>query len=360
MIDLALYRARIGLYSGSKQSKSKYKNRNIILLELLKEGVLHFTREGVKVNTGNVFCNIVCVLFLIIYMYVLCLLMAIETSCNSYIHSFTTSGIISTVNFSHCKDPLNNYFLILIMQVVKKWIQFNIRYNKTFKDQFMHFIRKVINIYQNLPLSYWTALLNFIFIIICNPGIVNPGPLHGNPRLSVFYQNIRGFISPDQLGDPNPMLNMNKLSEFQSYIYDKKPDVIILNETWLSKNINDSEIFPCSTYKIFRIDRTQKTHPLDPDNPNKFKRNGGGVLIAVKAVLDCESILIKDKCKAEIISVELRLRSGKSICLSTFYRVGTLGAENHREVDKYLRGLAKRKKFSKIILIGDLNLDKII
>ena len=78
-------------------------------------------------------------------------------------------------------------------------------------------------------------------------------------------------------------------------------------------------------------------------------------MIAVKSNLDCESILIKDKCKAEILSVELRLRGGKSICLSTFYRVGTLEAYNHKAVDTYLRGIAKRKKFSKIILIGDLN-----
>ena len=36
-----------------------------------------------------------------------------------------------------------------------------------------------------------------------------------------------------------------------------------------------------------------------------------------------------------------------------------MGAENHKAVDTYLRGLAKRKKFSKIILIGDLNLNEI-
>ena len=34
-------------------------------------------------------------------------------------------------------------------------------------------------------------------------------------------------------------------------------------------------------------------------------------------------------------------------------------AYNHKAVDTYLRGIAKRKKFSKIILIGDLNLDEV-
>ena len=41
------------------------------------------------------------------------------------------------------------------------------------------------------------------------------------------------------------------------------------------------------------------------------------------------------------------------------YRVGTLGSENHRVVDSYLRNLSKRKKYSKIVLIGDLNLNKV-
>ena len=71
------------------------------------------------------------------------------------------------------------------------------------------------------------------------------------------------------------MLNTDKLFEFQSYICENKPDIVILNETWLSKNINDSEIFPNQIYKVFRLDRSRKTHPMDPNDPEKFKKNGG-------------------------------------------------------------------------------------
>ena len=60
-----------------------------------------------------------------------------------------------------------------------------------------------------------------------------------------------------------------------------------------------------------------------------------------------------------ILSVEIGLGNGKSICISTLYRVGTLGAENHRAVDSYLRNLAMRKKYSNIILIGDINLNQV-
>ena len=113
----------------------------------------------------------------------------------------------------------------------------------------------------------------------------------------------------------------------------------MLNETWLNKNLNDSEIFPNNSYKVFRLDRTRYTHPIDPNDPDKYKKNGGGVLIAIKAELQCESKEIKIKCKAEIISIEIGLKDGRYICLSTLYRVSDLGAENHRVVDNYLRGI---------------------
>ena len=70
-------------------------------------------------------------------------------------------------------------------------------------------------------------------------------------------------------------------------------------------------------------------------------------------------ITIKIKCKGEIISIEIGLKNGKYICLSSFYRVGDLGDENHRAVDTYLRCILRRKKCSKFVLIGDLNLNKV-
>ena len=197
--------------------------------------------------------------------------------------------------------------------------------------------------------TFWVATLNLILIIMCNPTIVNPGPTQKRPQVSVLFHNIRGFTPPNKLGQPNPAkLNTNKIAEFQSYLFDKKPDIVILNETWLSKNIHDSEIFPNNSYKIYRMDRSRKTHPIDPNDPDKFKKNGGGVLIAVKSNLNVEYTLIKTKCKAEIISVEISLGGGKFVCLSTFYRVGNLGDENHRVVDNYLRNLVKRKNTVKL------------
>ena len=72
---------------------------------------------------------------------------------------------------------------------------------------------------------------------------------------------------------------------------------------------------------------------MDPSDPNKYKKNGGGVIIAIKSELKCESNLIKLKCKAELLSVDIGLGNGKYVCICTVYRVGTLGAENHSAVD---------------------------
>ena len=57
---------------------------------------------------------------------------------------------------------------------------------------------------------------------------------------------------------------------------------------------------PNDTYKFFRLDRSQKTHPIDPNNPDKFKKNGGGVLIAIKIDLDCETKTVKLKCSVKL------------------------------------------------------------
>ena len=101
------------------------------------------------------------------------------------------------------------------------------------------------------------------------PGILNPGPPVLN-KISVLYQNVQGFVQLNNIKKPNPPLDINKLSEFHSYIYLNKPDVIILNETWLCKSILDSEIFTNDNYKVFRRDRSERSHPPDKTDPKKF------------------------------------------------------------------------------------------
>ena len=57
------------------------------------------------------------------------------------------------------------------------------------------------------------------------------------------------------------------MERFQDLVYSENPDVVCVNETWLNKDISDSEILH-SGYTIYRKDRAN--------------RAGGGVLIAIK------------------------------------------------------------------------------
>ena len=207
---------------------------------------------------------------------------------------------------------------------------------------------------------YYLMSLNLILIVVTTPCIVNPGPSPGSRPLNIFYNNVQGFINPGELKSESPTLNMTKLHEFHGYIFSQKPDIIILNETWLKKSILNSEIVPKDTYKLFRTDRCGKTHPWDPSNPKKFRRDGGGILIGHRLDIDIESTEVSSvKVLAEILTINFKLPTGKKLNISTFYRVGNLGVENFESVRKYLTTLATKKKLDKHILIGDLNFPEI-
>ncbi|KAL5257075.1 hypothetical protein ACHWQZ_G012112 [Mnemiopsis leidyi] len=116
------------------------------------------------------------------------------------------------------------------------------------------------------------------------------------------------------------------------------------------------KFFSPESYKIFRRDRSPESHPPDPNNPKKFKRNRGGVLIAVKSSLELTSKRVNNECKAEVLSVELTLKNNTKLCLSTLYRVGTLGTQNQQALQEYYSSLLRNRKYSKMYVIGDLNL----
>ena len=199
-------------------------------------------------------------------------------------------------------------------------------------------------------ITLWLVLLNLLLIVICNPGIVNPGPV-----ISGLYQNARGFVPFRGLNQTVLPLSTTKLHDFQSSVYSRDPGLLILNETWLSSDHYDNEILSEDCFKLFRLDRSDKTHPYDPLNPRKYRKRGGGVMIAVNRKLDIQSKKVGKKVKAEILSVELK--SGYDIfCITTCYRVGTLREENFREVENHLRSVTKVKKYKKHYFFGDLNL----
>ena len=89
-----------------------------------------------------------------------------------------------------------------------------------------------------------------------NTSLLNPGP----KNLKVYYQNVQGLIPFSGLGSAQPSLNRTKICELNYYVHSEKPDVILLNETWLKKSIRDHQVIEDTTYKIFRTDRSKLSH----------------------------------------------------------------------------------------------------
>ena len=204
---------------------------------------------------------------------------------------------------------------------------------------------------------YLIATLFLFLVVVSNMSLLNPGPEHDG--LSCFFQNVQGFVTLNSIHKQHPDLNITKLIEFQTHIFENSPDIILLNETWLKPTINDSEIIPSDNYRIFRRDRSPDSHPPDPENPNKFKAIGGGVLKTAKNSLNLKPKEIKTTCKAELLSVDLTFPSRNKYSLSTLYRVGTLGYNHICKVESHFYSIFSSKKYKKNFIIGDLNLESI-
>ena len=152
---------------------------------------------------------------------------------------------------------------------------------------------------------------------------------------------MQGLIPFGHVGKDHPIFNDAKLIELHHYVELHVLDIVILNETWLKESIDDNEIFP-------------ESHPIDKDNPKKFRRNGGGVLIAISNSLAASFRIILLKCKAEMLAVEIVLENKTKIIISTCYRVGTLGLNNAEEILKGVGTLIRKKSVKKCILVERL------
>ena len=194
----------------------------------------------------------------------------------------------------------------------------------------------------------------FLMIAITNPSIKNPGPRN----LSIFYQNVQGLIPFSSLGKDQPNLNRSKIFELNAHIINEKPDVVLLNETWLNRSIKNNEVIEGNMYTVFRSDRSQLSHPSDPDDPRKFKKFGGGVLIAVRSDIDTASKRIKLVSGAEIVATEITINGFKYI-FCTCYRVGTLGVANHDSIRSSISSFFNNKKPKQIFIVGDFNLSTV-
>ena len=251
------------------------------------------------------------------------------------------------------------YINILYVTLFKLLITQQV-YNVSSVTRYLKSGIKSIKNFLQTSLSLYITLINITLIIVNNCSMLNPGPVNPN-ALSVFYQNIQGLITFSSLAIDEPSLSINKILELNSYIASNHPDIAVLkvNETWLKETVKNSEFFPDNDYKVFRLDRSVNTHSPDPSDPKKFRRNGGGVLIAIKSTVDMNPKLVQSKARAEILSVTLTFKNNKKLCITTCYRVGILQQSNLEEVNKHLQSISSNKSIIKHIVLGDFNLDSV-
>ena len=127
----------------------------------------------------------------------------------------------------------------------------------------------------------------------------------------------------------------------------------MLNETWLKKSFNDHEIIKDKNFSIFRNDSTQASHPSDPNNPKRFKKFGGGVLIAKRSDIQADIKRLSVRKGAEILAIEVS-RDGKKFVFCTVYRVGNLDKPNHDSIMSTIKTFYKIRNPRKNSLLETL------
>ena len=191
-------------------------------------------------------------------------------------------------------------------------------------------------------------LLNFLLIGIVNPSMLNPGP----NSLKICYQNVQGLIPIKDLTLKQPSLNVTKIYELNRYINNNKPGIIMLNETWLKKFADNNEVIKDRNFTIYRNDKTQVSHPSYPNNPNKFRKLGGGVMIAIRSNIQADIKRLSVRKGAEIVVTI----DNKKLVSCTVYRVGNLDEPNHASIINTIKTFYTIRNPKNCFILGDFNL----
>ena len=188
-------------------------------------------------------------------------------------------------------------------------------------------------------------------IVIHQPSIVNPGPTEPKTKISVVYCNVNGLINMQSISGDQPQFQVSKLSDLRAYLFTYEPEIVVLNETWLNKHVNDGELVSDQFYTIYRKDRTKR------DMEMYDKKGGGGVMILCKNNMGIEVDQVKDKVNLPIVTILLKSKNLTPICISTFYRYDYSGSDCLEETERYYTRLSR--KYKNLAIIGDLNLSSV-
>ena len=362
MIDLTLYRIRIGSFNSSREPKNSYGVDRSAWGRGVRFGSNIRTRifeDALIFNSRPSYIGIYFLHFLMVF-HLIAMILTSSVELNEtfqfmhpsrfFLDSSKTFSLVSHINcaylyvfgFAIKKFILTQYHRLSRRYRVDRLTAANIMFGAITSTS-----RQVLSMSILLLLT-----LNFLLIAISNPSMLNPGPNH----LSVYYQNVQGLIPFSQLNSKQPHLDKSKIFELNAHIEDTRPDVILLTETWLKNSVLDREVIQNSDYEVFRNDRSKVSHPPDDNNPKKYRKNGGGVLIAIRSDIQAEIKRLPVRKGSEMAAIEVNTGENKYI-FCVVYRVGTLGTENHESITSTIKSFYSSKRPKKLFIVGDFNLN---
>ena len=131
----------------------------------------------------------------------------------------------------------------------------------------------------------------------------------------------------------------NKKAELHTIIDSAKPDIILGNESWLTPDIKNLEIFP-ESFDAVRKDRVSDAH--------------GGVFVAFKRDLLCtENPELDTNC--EIVWCKLNIIGSRKLYLGSFYRPPDKIDNDYLEEFNISLGRIMSNRNAHVLIGGDFN-----
>ena len=368
-ISVEQYRCAIGMYDARSVATCKFgkTDYSINVLRILRHLLTHKTDKTGQMTSST--CSIVSFFWgLFIWLYLICLTlgMLVDNSRITTLQLKINDFEIPIISWPHL---LLNWSVILLLSQVPKAsdkchpILFYItNVHEIFKSCKVKKTKKT----KTVNITSWTdacikiyakyvTIINLILIVLVTPSIINPGPIinreNSPTSLKVAYCNMQGIIMMSTIRGKQPIFQTNKLLDFQNYLHMYKPDIVVINESWLNEFIHTNEVISENYYKCYRQDRSQE------DMAKYNKHDGGGVFILVKQGINIETKLVSINCDIPILSIEVKFRDSSKICLSTFYRYGYSSHDTFNSAESYYRALYR--KYKAIYIIGDMNLSTV-
>lgn len=155
---------------------------------------------------------------------------------------------------------------------------------------------------------------------------------YNKKNINIYYHNMGGLRT--------------SLNKFKNDLDNSPYEIVFITETWLQQQHLDSEIIPAG-WSIFRKDRSNSSNNV-----------GGGVFIAIKNTLSCQTIeVIADSVIYDIVACTINVMK-KNIQLICFYIPPSATIDDYNNLAGTISELIKDSN-DQIFIIGDANLSKV-